>query len=400
MFKILIVGLSMFVLLISGSAWALTYPVIDTGDPNERVCNPRSYTDLGNGIVRENFTRLEWQKTPKSDSNYTLDQARDYVGSLDIGGHTDWNIPSVRSLLSLVDASRYPFLLDPIFDRVGDTYWTDDFFTHYRSWIVQFSTGETLSADNEDQNYVRAVRGEPYSPSPDFVDNKNGTVSDVNTGLMWQKATQQPDDWHEAMQYCEGLVLGGYDDWRLPTKNELYSLVSFDWASDPVTTFPDTESVIYWSSTATPPIDIGEVWVVDFNLGGMACEDDHNNYYFRAVRSGACSASAAWCSDDNDCGEGQLCRNETCTPRCELIIRHKKIRSEKLSRPRKVVLHISGGDDFDPYGRFDLGPLTLRKIRFNSKKNTLKIVAIVPAGLEPGLIKIFVGDCYGGVEIK
>ncbi len=29
---------------------------------NERVCNPKSYTDLGNGIVRDNVTGLEWQQ--------------------------------------------------------------------------------------------------------------------------------------------------------------------------------------------------------------------------------------------------------------------------------------------------------------------------------------------------
>ena len=34
--------------------------VLDTGDPNERVCNPKSYNDLGNGIVRDNVTGLEW----------------------------------------------------------------------------------------------------------------------------------------------------------------------------------------------------------------------------------------------------------------------------------------------------------------------------------------------------
>ena len=31
---------------------AFTYSVPDTGDPNERICNPQSYTALGNGIIK------------------------------------------------------------------------------------------------------------------------------------------------------------------------------------------------------------------------------------------------------------------------------------------------------------------------------------------------------------
>ena len=41
--------------------WAQAYHVPDTETP-WRVCNPKSYTDLGNGIVRDNLTGLEWVK--------------------------------------------------------------------------------------------------------------------------------------------------------------------------------------------------------------------------------------------------------------------------------------------------------------------------------------------------
>ena len=87
------------------------------------------------------------------------------------------------------------------------------------------------------------------------------------------------------------------------------------------------------------------------------------------------------------------------TPACEMTVMHKKIRAEKLTRPRKVVLRIIGGEGFDLYGQIDLGPLTWKKVKFNRKKNRLKIVAIIPAGLEPGTIPISVGDCRGEVVI-
>ena len=62
-----------------------------------------------------------------------------------------------------------------------------------------------------------------------YQDNGDGTVTDLNTGLMWQKT---PDftryTYDEALEYVENLEIGGYDDWRLPTIKELYSLAYFN----------------------------------------------------------------------------------------------------------------------------------------------------------------------------
>ena len=84
---------------------------------------------------------------------------------------------------------------------------------------------------------------------------------------------------------------------------------------------------------------------------------------------------------------------------CKLTIKHNKIRAKKLSKPKKVVLKITGGESFDIFGRIDLSPLTWQKVSFKSKKNLLKVKAIVPAGLEPGIITVSVGDCFGEIEI-
>ncbi|MCP5053840.1 MAG: DUF1566 domain-containing protein [bacterium] len=97
--------------------------------------------------------------------------------------------------------------------------------------------------------------------------NGDGTVSDLNTDLMWQKT---PDfnnlmTWEEAKTYAENLTLGGHDDWRLPTIKELYSIVSFNGSMRTQTPYidtgyfdfqyPDTSTGLrdmdaqYWSST-------------------------------------------------------------------------------------------------------------------------------------------------------
>jgi len=88
-----------------------------------------------------------------------------------------------------------------------------------------------------------------------------------------------------------------------------------------------------------------------------------------------------------------------CMGACALTIRHRKIHASKLFKPRKVVLKISGDEDFDRYSRIDPGPFTWRKVSFNRKKNLLKVQAIVPAGLRPGVVPILVGDCFGQIEI-
>ncbi len=64
---------------------------------------------------------------------------------------------------------------------------------------------------------------------PNYLDNGDGTVTDLNTGLMWQKT---PDfvnlrAWGEAQTYANNLQLAGHNDWRAPNIKELYSLVQF-----------------------------------------------------------------------------------------------------------------------------------------------------------------------------
>ena len=62
-----------------------------------------------------------------------------------------------------------------------------------------------------------------------YTDNGDGTVSDLNTGLMWQKTPDFDNlkTWEEAGTYAENLELAGFDDWRLPTIKELYSIAAF-----------------------------------------------------------------------------------------------------------------------------------------------------------------------------
>jgi hypothetical protein len=58
-----------------------------------------------------------------------------------------------------------------------------------------------------------------------FVDNGDGTVTDLITGLMWAaKDNGSPISWPDARRYCLDYIGGGHVDWRMPTLAELTSL--------------------------------------------------------------------------------------------------------------------------------------------------------------------------------
>jgi hypothetical protein len=77
---------------------------------------------------------------------------------------------------------------------------------------------------------------------PDYRDNGDGTVTDLNTGLMWQK---RPDfvkrTVAEAERYAESLSLAGHNDWRLPTIKELFSIADFRGNIRSMTPYINTE---------------------------------------------------------------------------------------------------------------------------------------------------------------
>ncbi len=63
-------------------------------------------------------------------------------------------------------------------------------------------------------------------PEPKVYEVKEDVVTDTKTGLMWQRKDAGKSMTHkEAVEYCEALKLGGYDDWRLPTIDELRTLI-------------------------------------------------------------------------------------------------------------------------------------------------------------------------------
>lgn len=98
------------------------------------------------------------------------------------------------------------------------------------------NSGNVIDAPEPGEKYYgQDAQYEGIKPS--YTDNGDGTVTDNNTGLMWQQTP--PSDkmtYDEAVEYIENLKLGGYDDWRLPTIKESFSLAMLDGKLDAMNT--------------------------------------------------------------------------------------------------------------------------------------------------------------------
>lgn len=120
-------------------------------------------------------------------------------------------------------------------------------------------------------------------------------VLDTSTGLEWQAIPFAESMTHAAAaKACAELRLGGHDDWRLPTRAELLTLVDDTRYSPAIDTdaFPDTPNTWFWTSTGYAG-DKAYAWVVDFGDGNSYIDRRADYHRVRAVRGPARQSSAS-----------------------------------------------------------------------------------------------------------
>lgn len=278
-------------------------PCAGTGQDGAYNINPMSFTDNSNGTVTDNNTGLMWQK---EDDNQTYNwyqasgtndatynpSSQSVCGSLNLGGHTDWRLPSKKELISIVDYSVFfpnPSIKTSYFPNTHtDYYWASTAtanITPGGAWNVNFTAGDVGGGGMEFLSYVRCVRGGETAQS--FIDNHNGTVTDNRTGLTWQQGEPGKMTWAGALSYCEGLSLGGHSDWWLPNAKELESLTDDSRYYPTIDTafFPGTQTSDYLTST-TDVIFPHKARNVNFFSGGSGTYTKGSSYNVRCVRSG------------------------------------------------------------------------------------------------------------------
>jgi hypothetical protein len=282
---------------------------VEAGAPN-----PQSYTNNADGTVTDNVTGLMWQATPTGPDGGTypelaLASAPGYCTGLSLAGHADWRLPTVTELASLLDYNATPPLID-VTQFPGtpqNWFWTATPLAGGTGtpWTVHFGIGYTGRTTLPNDPYpVRCVRGGtgPFAstpgPAPAGRYTTMGTgaatsVYDTKTHLTWQQVsadggTLPPMTPSDALAYCAGITLNGQPA-RLPTANELMSLVDFSQTGSSVanldlTVFPGTPAYDFWSSTEYNN-SANEYWAVLFNGGGANPDYSTNPYDFvRCVR--------------------------------------------------------------------------------------------------------------------
>jgi Protein of unknown function (DUF1566) len=110
-------------------------------------------------------------------------------------------------------------------------------------------------------------------------------IDDV-TQLSWQRQLSGSTyTWEEARQYCDCLTLGAHDDWHMPSRIELLSIVDFT-RQDPAldaSAFPDTPFEWFWSASPVAGSD-SDVWYVAFFDGNTHTSAKDSQYRVRCVR--------------------------------------------------------------------------------------------------------------------
>ena len=265
----------------------VSYAIVDTGQilcydnaseiekPNEGSSffgqdaqyrgNQPSYLDNGDGTVSDLITGLMWTQNPGSKVTYA--QAKEGAGSNTTGGYSDWRLPTIKELFSLIDfsgmdpsgpvvnaSSLVPFIDTKFFhfeygdtaagERLIDSQFvssTEDtgdseFGGGELVFGVNFADGRikgypSSSIQNTGQTktfFVLYVRGNPSYGNNQYQDNGDGTITDLATGLMWCQADDgRTYTWEEGLEYADSSMNSGYSDWRLPNAKELQSIVDY-----------------------------------------------------------------------------------------------------------------------------------------------------------------------------
>lgn len=264
-----------------------------------------AYQDNGDGTVTDLNTGLMWQKG--TGEKMTWEEAALGAESFNLAGYTDWRMSSIKELYSLInftgltgmtESESTPYIdTDYFLFNYGDTNAGERFIdsqyissTRYVSitmtgdvtaFGVNFADGRikgyglTNPSTRENKKfYVRYVRGNNDYGINNFTDNKDGTITDLATGLQWMQVDSGTFNvggngdgklnWEQALEWAENLEYAGYSDWRLPNAKELQGIVDYtrspdttnSAAIDPVfTTTPikdeggNTNYAFYWTGT-------------------------------------------------------------------------------------------------------------------------------------------------------
>ncbi|MFZ5451239.1 MAG: DUF1566 domain-containing protein [Thermodesulfobacteriota bacterium] len=243
--------------------------------------NQHSHTLSSDGLtVYDNHTRLTWQRSPDINDDGAITaadkltsaeaQARPAdLNAISYGGYSDWRLPTIKELYSLIEFSgadpsgcegNDTSGLTPFIDigyfafAYGDTsagerlidcqYASATLYAGAADKLfgVNFADGrikgyDLVSPDGVEKTFfVICVRGNANYGRNDLVANGDGTITDQATGLMWtQVDSGAAMNWEAALSWVQTQNAAnylGHRDWRLPNAKELQSIVDYSRSPD------------------------------------------------------------------------------------------------------------------------------------------------------------------------
>ena len=299
----------------------------------------KTYSDNGDGTVTDPTTGLVWMRCAMGQtwdgttcsgvaSTYTFPQANALTGKYTFAMQSDWRLPNILELLTIVDTSNTKNSSDTVvfpFTYVeGKGFWSDSYAEKIPTltrdaWSIFTDTGIKHLAINRPKAsvnsiysyYARLVRGAKLDiarPNSDYDVHSDGTVTHKPTGLVWQRCAVGQTLTAERCSGEAGLYtllqakqlvidFAGETDWRLPTEEELLSLVDFSTQSTSginASVFPDTPTGVLRNSISGELITFGD-FLASSNSSSHWGISDHIAYnygsydvpgYIRLVRVG------------------------------------------------------------------------------------------------------------------
>ena len=128
-----------------------------------------------NGVAKDNVTGLMWQDEPITEAEKTAyenttnngkagnwNYAKAYCENLTLGGFSDWRLPNIYELTTLLDntKSSEPYVIDAIENIASSYYWSSTTYASDSSgaWGVGFKYGNVVWLNKASSYYVRCVR--------------------------------------------------------------------------------------------------------------------------------------------------------------------------------------------------------------------------------------------------
>ena len=236
---------------------------------SKKSCLPHSFVRGETIEVEENIyhrhiydeaTALWWLF---AEPGGTYEAAESVCENADYGGMS-WRLPTPKELMSILHSDfSYPSgrtIYFPLNDS-SNIYWSSTspaaafgLDSEDYVWALDFGQGLLEARSMETGAGIACVSGEEYGKVGDYITDGDDVVKDPVTDLMWQKTYVGNKTLAEAFFYCETLESGGYNDWRLPNKNELVSLIDYSNSTGkPASSFPDMpDDMNFWTSTFVP----------------------------------------------------------------------------------------------------------------------------------------------------